>query len=164
VLVQGLFDRGGGDHHVSRRRRGHDVDIRRDRENRGKHGGRRMVGHDDQRGWSRDERDGVVVLSVGGAKPRSISRGPEQLGGFVDVLINAYVSRNGRTSRQRISRSANQHCVALCCVDESRVYGRGCGWGAPRRHRMARIGGSLAEVRLHAASVTGRRLHYVSKP
>jgi len=47
---------------------------------------------------------------------RSISGGPEQLGGFVDVLTDAYVSRNDRASRQRISPSANQ-----CCVVPTRI-------------------------------------------
>lgn len=129
MSVQGLFNGGSRDHHVPRRRRrSHDVDVRRDRDDRENHGGRGMVGHDDQRGWSRDERDGVVVLSVGGAKMRSISGGPEQLGGFVDVLTRAYVSRNNRTSRQRISPSTNQ-----CCVVSTRVemYGQGLWVGCP---------------------------------
>jgi hypothetical protein len=92
VSIQGLFDGGGGDHHVPRRRRrSHEVDIRRDREGGQKHGGAGVVGQDDQGGWGRDERDGVVVLSVGGARRRSISGSAEQLDGFVEILTKAYV-------------------------------------------------------------------------
>jgi hypothetical protein len=92
VLIQGLFDGSGGDHHIPRRRRrSHAVDIRRDQEGGQKHVGVGVVRQDDQGGRGRDERDGVVVLLVGGARQRSISGSAEQLDGFVEVLIKAYV-------------------------------------------------------------------------
>jgi hypothetical protein len=69
VSVQGLFDRGGSDHHVlGGRRRSHKVDIRRDREGGQRHRGAGVVGQDDEGGQGRDEQDGMVVLSVGRAR------------------------------------------------------------------------------------------------
>jgi hypothetical protein len=43
VLISRLFDRSGGDYHVSGRRRSYDVDIRRDREEGEKHKGAGIV-------------------------------------------------------------------------------------------------------------------------
>jgi hypothetical protein len=44
VSISRLFNRSGSDHHVSGRRRSHDIDIRRDREEGEKHRGAGMVG------------------------------------------------------------------------------------------------------------------------
>ena len=71
VSISRLFDGSSGDHHVSRGRGSHEMDIRRDREEGQKHGGAGMVGGNDQGGRGRDERDGVVVSSMGGTRARS---------------------------------------------------------------------------------------------
>jgi hypothetical protein len=78
VSISRIFDGGGSDHYVSRRRGCHDVDVRRDREERGKHGGAGMVGRNDQGGGGGDERDGMVVLSMGRTGGRVDSQGGKQ--------------------------------------------------------------------------------------
>lgn len=67
-----------------------------------------MVGHDGEGGRGRDERDGVVVLSIGGARQRSVGGDGEQLHGVVDVLTDAFVQANDGPSRQQISASVRQ--------------------------------------------------------
>lgn len=69
------------------------MDIRRDREERQRHGGVGMVRRNDQGGRSRDEWDGVVILSIGGTRARSIRGSCGRFDGFVDILTAAYVSR-----------------------------------------------------------------------
>lgn len=78
MSISRIFDGGGSDHHVSRRRGCHDVDVRRDREERGEHGGAGMVGRNDRGGGGGDERDGMVVLSMGRTGGRVDSQGGKQ--------------------------------------------------------------------------------------
>lgn len=104
------------------------MDIRRDREDGWEHGSARMVGHDDQGGWGRDEQDGVVVLSMGGTRPRSIGGSSDRFGGFMDVLTGAYVSRDDGTNRTRSAPVPGS--VVLMGVDRCRVPHWVCGWGA----------------------------------
>jgi hypothetical protein len=106
VSISRLFDGSGGDHHVSGRRRSHDMDIRRDREEGEKHGGAGMVGRNNQGRRGRDERDGVVVSSMGGTRARTIGGSSGRFDGFVDILTVACMSRDVRTNRPRSVPSA----------------------------------------------------------
>ena len=101
VSISRLFDGSSGDHHVSRGRGSHEMDIRRDREEGQKHGGAGMVGGNDQGGRSGDEWDGVVVSTVGGTRARTIRASSGRFDGFVDILTVACMSRDVRTNRLR---------------------------------------------------------------
>ena len=97
VSISRLFDGSSGDHHVSRGRGSHEMDIRRDREEGQKHGGAGMVGGNDQGGRGRDERDGVVVSSMGGKRARSVTgRKTAGFDGFMDILREACMHTNRR--------------------------------------------------------------------
>jgi hypothetical protein len=65
VSISRIFNRGGSDYYVSRRRGYYNVDIRRDREERGKYRGIGIVRRNDRGGGGRDKRDSIVVLSIG---------------------------------------------------------------------------------------------------
>lgn len=65
VPVPGMFNGSRSDHYESARRRSHGVDFRRDRTDGSRCRGARMVRGDDQGRRVGDERDGVVVSSVG---------------------------------------------------------------------------------------------------
>ena len=56
-----------------------------------------MVRHDDQRGRGGDERDGVVVSSMGGKRARSvIGRKTAGFDRFIDILREVYIHTNRR--------------------------------------------------------------------
>ena len=65
VPIPGMFDRSRSNHHEQARRRGDDVDFRRDREDGSRGRGTRMVRGDDQGRRFRDKRYSVVIPSVG---------------------------------------------------------------------------------------------------
>ena len=89
VSISRLFDGSSGDHHVSRGRGSHEMDIRRDREEGQKHGGAGMVGGNDQGGRGRDERDGVVVSSMGGTRARTVGGSSGRFDRVVEILTVA---------------------------------------------------------------------------
>ena len=89
VSISRLYDGSGGDHHVSRGRDSHEMDIRRDREEGQKHGGAGMVGGNDQGGRGRDERDGVVVSSMGGTRARTVGGSSGRFDRVVEILTVA---------------------------------------------------------------------------
>jgi hypothetical protein len=103
VSISRLFDGSSGDHHVSRGRGSHDMDIRRDREEGQKHGGAGMVGGNSQGGRSGDEWDGVVIPSMGETRAKRIGGSSGQFNGFVDILTVAQVRREVRLNKPRMN-------------------------------------------------------------
>jgi hypothetical protein len=102
VSISRLFNGSGSDHHVSGRRRSHNIDIRRDREEGEKHRGTGMVRRNNQGRRGRDERDGVVISLIGGTRARTIGGSSGRFDGFVDILTVACMSRDVRTNRPRL--------------------------------------------------------------
>jgi hypothetical protein len=123
VSISRLFNGSGSDHHVSGRRRSHNVDIRRDREEGEKHGGVGIVRRNNQGGRGRDKRDSMVVSSIGGTRARTIGESSGRFDRFVDILTVACMSRDVRTNRPR---SVPRARAVSCCINRCRVPDRGC--------------------------------------